>query len=94
MTFGTGKLDNIDGTVNDDFNDEWIMSAFNVADRVVEVEPVDSSLLSEVTVDSATYEVTPQAATRQQKCLRTAGSISRWRSNSWLVRPMDSHRIL
>jgi type IV pilus assembly protein PilY1 len=74
VTFGTGKLDNIDGTVNDDFNDEWIMSAFNVADRVVEVEPVDSSLLSEVTVDSATYEVTPKPQPTSKTALRTAGS--------------------
>lgn len=72
VAFGTGKLDDVDGTVNDDFNDEWMMSVFNVADKVEEVVVTQGSDLLELALD-ASNEVAP-LPNRSKTAFTVAGS--------------------
>ena len=53
VAFGTGKLDDVDGTIYDDFNDDWMMSLFNVSDKVQEVTVAEGSDLNELIVDAS-----------------------------------------
>ncbi len=58
IAFGTGKLDNVDGSVNDDLHDVGIMSSYAAGDPVEKVTPVTGVELS---IDaSAGNDVTPK----------------------------------
>ncbi|MDQ7784218.1 MAG: PilC/PilY family type IV pilus protein [Desulfomonilaceae bacterium] len=74
IMFGTGKFDNVDGTVNDDMNDVGVMSAYAAGDFIEAVNPADSSEIQELSIStSAGYEVTPQPDPTKS-AIRVSGS--------------------
>ncbi len=74
IAFGTGKLDNVDGSVNDDMNDVGVMSAYSATDPVNAVTPVADSDILGLNIDTTSGNMVTPKPDPNKKAIGVTGS--------------------